>query len=81
MITIKTEHDIRWIPPVQELQNSEVNQHGWLRIDGKTTWEIVDIHSFDDFGTTVETLVIRSGNETKIVYSLDECETFTFDLE
>ena len=79
MRTLKTEQEIRWMPPLKALQESGHNSHGWLIVDGKT-WEITRIHSFDDFGATLETLTIERGGETKEVYSFDECETFTFDL-
>ena len=68
------------MPPLLALQASGHNQHGWLIIDSRT-WEITNIHSFDDFGSTVETLTIERDGKTKEIYSLDQCETFTFDLE
>ena len=68
------------MPPLKALQQSGDNQHGWLIIDRKT-WNVTNWHSFDDFGSTVETLTIEKDGETKEIYSLDEGETFTFDIE
>ena len=80
MRTLKTEHEFRWMPPLKALQESGHNQHGWLIID-REKWEITNIHSFDDFGSTVETLTIEKNGLVKVVYSLDECETFTFEMQ
>lgn len=77
MRTVKTEHEIRWMPPLKAY--ATLNSHGWLIIDRKT-WEITNVHHFDDFGQTIETLTIEKDGETKEIYSLDECETFTFEL-
>jgi hypothetical protein len=75
----------RWVPPLKELQRSGVNQHGWIIIKPvgwpSTTWEIINWHSFDDLGQTIETLTIQSGEVQKEIYSLDEGETFTFELQ
>lgn len=62
-----------WIPPT-----GEFNHHGWLRI-GKDIWIITNIHSFDDFGATMDTFTIELDGEIKEIYSYDEGETFTFD--
>ena len=74
-----------WLPPVND--GTTKPAHGWLNIDGKT-WQIINWHSFDDLGATLETLTIERGNqvdkskrETKEIYSFDEGETFTFDIE
>ena len=81
----KTE-ETTWIPPVNE-EGTTKPAHGWLNIDGKI-WQIINWHSFDDLGATIETLTIERGNqvdkskrETKEIYSFDEGETFTFDIE
>ena len=73
------------IPPVND--GTTKPAHGWLNIDGKI-WQIINWHSFDDLGATIETLTIERGNqvdqskrETKEIYSFDEGETFTFDIE
>ena len=81
----KTENKIRWIPPVED--GTTKPAHGWLNIDVKI-WQIAEWHSFSDFGQTLETLTIERGNgldpstrEFDYVYSQDEGETFTFDME
>ena len=80
----KKENQIKWLPPLKQLQNAGLNYHGWIVI-GKgsqsTTWDIINWHSFDDLGQTIETLTIQSGREQKEIYSLDEGETFTMELE
>ena len=71
------------MPPLKALQRSGANQHGWIILghgSNSTTWEIVNWHSFDDIGNTIETLTIRSGKEQKEIYSFDEGETFTFEV-
>jgi len=81
---VKTEK-ATWLPPVKD--GTSKPAHGWLSIDGKI-WQITNWHSFADFGATLETLTIQRGNqvelskrETKEIYSYDEGETFTFDIE
>ena len=74
----------RWMPPLKQLQNAGLNYHGWIIIgtgSQSTTWDIINWHSFDDIGNTIETLTIQSGKEQKEIYSFDEGETFTFELE
>ena len=74
----------RWMPPLKQLQNAGLNYHGWIIIgtgSQSTTWDIINWHSFDDLGQTIETLTIQSGREQKEIYSLDEGETFTMELE
>lgn len=77
---IMKKENARWLPPLKALQESGHNHHGWLILD-RETWEITKIHSFDDFGASIETLTIERGGEIREIYSFDECETFTFDLE
>ena len=83
MIT-QTEKKITFIPPVDD--GTSKPKLGWIQIDGKI-WQIREWHSFDDFGATCETLTIERGNattqtyKTKEIYSHDEGETFTFELE
>ena len=64
---IKT--DITFLPPLRQ------DDHGWLNIDGEIL-RITNIHHFDDFGMSMETLTLEDGQE---VYSYDEGSTFTFD--
>ena len=60
-----------------------LTEHGWLDIpsEGLGLWRITNWHSFDDIGNTIETLTIQSGKELIDIYSFDEGETFTFELE
>ena len=75
---IKTEK-ARWLPPLQALQDSGQNQHGWIILD-RETWEITNLHSYADYGMTLETFTIEKDGKTKEIYSYDEGETFTFDV-
>ena len=58
--------NITFVPPMRQ------DDHGWLNIDGDTLL-ITKIHSFDDFGQSLDTLTLEDGQE---VYSHDEGETF-----
>ena len=82
MRTIKTEHAITFIPPVND--GTSKPEEGWLNIDGKI-WEITNWHSWDDLGHTLETLTIERGSETthwiKEIYSFNEGASFTFDID
>ncbi len=71
---IRRQEDATWIPPLNDLGL------GWLHLNGET-WDIVDVHHFDDFGVTLDTLRIERGDRKSEIYSFDECETFTFDCE
>ena len=78
---MKTEKALVWIPPLKALQASGENQHGW--IDDRSTgtiWDIINWHSFDDLGNTIETLTLQSHKTMKEIYSFDEGETFTFEI-
>ena len=80
-MVIKTE-EARWLPPLEALQRSGANQHGWIILGtgrDSTTWEIINIHHYSDYGVMLETFTIQSGKEQKDIYSYDEGETFTFD--
>ena len=72
-----TKNKIRWMPPLKQLQDAGINEHGWLVIDGKTL-EVTNIHHYDDYGQEVETFTLEDGQE---VYTFNEGETFTFDIE
>ena len=78
MRTVKTEHEIRWMPPLKAF--ATLNSHGWLIIDRKT-WEVVNIHHYSDYGVTLETFTIEKDGETKEIYTQDEGETFIWDIE
>jgi len=67
---IKKEN-VTFVPPIRQ------NENGWLNINGEII-RITNIHHFDDFGQTLDTFTLEDGQE---VYSLDEGETFTFDLD
>ena len=63
--------NITFIPPLRN------DQHGWLNINS-IIWNIDSIHSFDDFGASLDTLTVSHETlGTTEVYSHDECETFT----
>ena len=68
------EENATWIPSTGEFLH-----HGWLDIDGDI-WIITNIHSFDDFGATLDTFTIEKDGEVKEIYSYDEGETFTLDI-
>ena len=79
-----TNNKATFIPPVDD--GTSKPAHGWIDISGKI-WQIINWHSFSDFGQTLETLTIERGNqvdaskrERKEIYSQDEGETFTFDI-
>ena len=64
---MKQKENITFIPPIDS------KQHGWLHIGGEIH-VITNIHSFDDFGHTLETFTLEDGQE---VYSQDEGELTT----
>ena len=68
---ISKKENITLLPPFRQ------HEYGWLNINGEII-RITNIHHFDDFGQTVDTLTLEGGQE---VYSQDEGETFTFDLD
>jgi len=73
-IMIATKENVTWIPSTGEFLH-----HGWLDIAGDI-FIIVDIHSFDDFGTTLDTFTIEKDGKRSEIYSYDEGETFTLDI-
>ena len=76
MIKIENELTIYWIPPLRD------NELGWININ-TISWNIIDWHSFDDFGQTLDTLTIKHPftNQVMEVYSNDEGETFTTEAD
>lgn len=42
---------------------------------------VVDWHSFNDFGQSLETVTVRKDEIKFEIYSQDEGDTFTFDIE
>ena len=71
---MKTKDKITFIPPINE-SPFDPAPWGWLRVNGEIL-RITDIHTFDDFGHTLETVTLEDGQE---VYSYDEQE-FTTEL-
>lgn len=70
------EEKATWIPATGEFLN-----HGWLDLGGKDNiWIIMDIHSYDDYGVTIDTFHIEKNGERKDIYSYDEGLTFTYDV-
>ena len=71
-----------WLPAIDEpwgdLDGN--HNHGWLDLDGEI-WTITNIHSYADYGATLDTFTIKKGEESKEIYSYDEGETFTFDID
>ncbi len=72
---IATKENVKWIPSTGEFLH-----HGWLDLGEGDLWIITDIHSWDDFGATLDTFFIEKDGERKEIYSQDEGETFTFDI-
>ena len=50
---------------------------------GKVTYHIMNWHSFDDLGTTMETVQVWNPITKRLfeIYSSDEGETFTFEMQ
>jgi hypothetical protein len=73
---IATKENATWIPSTGEFLH-----HGWLDLNSNgDIWIILDIHSFDDLGATLDTFTIEKDGEIKEIYSYDEGETFTLDI-
>jgi len=74
---IMKEENATWIPSTGEFLH-----HGWLDLNSKgDIWIITKIHHYDDYGVELETFTIEKDGEIKEIYSYDEGETFTFDIE
>ena len=43
-------------------------------------WIITKIHSYADYGASIDTFTIERDGEIKEIYSYDEGETFTYDV-
>ena len=72
----------------QEYPNGKVTLHG-RNSDARVkhpvahgTYHIMNWHSFDDLGTTMETVQVWNPITKRLfeIYSSDEGETFTFDM-
>ena len=59
----------------QEYPNGKITLEG-----SEATYNIMNWHSFDDFGTTMETVQVWNPITKRLfeIYSQDEGETFTF---
>lgn len=59
-------------------ENAELIEDGTILILDGDRWNVVKSHTFDDFGSFMDTFIIERNGETKEIYSYDDCETFTF---
>ena len=74
---IMKQENATWIPSTGEFLH-----HGWLDLNSNgDIWIITNIHHYADYGATMETFTIERDGEIKEIYSCDEGETFTFDIE
>jgi hypothetical protein len=71
---IMKEEKATWIPATGEFLN-----HGWLDFGKGDIWIVTDIHSYDDYGVSLDTFRLEKDGEKKEIYSYDEGFTFTFD--
>jgi hypothetical protein len=69
------EERVNWLPQLPDTPDL-----GWLAFDNDGIWKITNIHSFDDFGCSLDTFTIEKDGVEKEIYSYDEGETFTFDV-
>ena len=61
-------------------ENAELDDNGKFMILDGVLWSVLNHHSFNDFGTTLDTFTIMNfAGDVKDIYSYDEGETFTFD--
>jgi len=67
---------------IMKEENAKLDDDGkFLILDG-ILWSVIKHHSFDDFGGTLDTYTIMNyAGDVKEIYSFDEGETFTFDIE
>ncbi len=58
----------------------ELDEDGkFMTIDG-VLQSVIHHHSFDDFGATIDTFrVMNYASDVIEIYSVDECETFSFE--
>ena len=61
--------------------NPETYPHGRITLDGHE-YHIMNWHSFDDFGQTIETVQVWNPKTKRLfeIYSMDEGETFSYEL-
>lgn len=67
---------------IMKMENAKLDDDGkFLILDG-ILWSVLKHHPFDDFGYTLDTFTIMNyAGDVKEIYSYDEGETFTFDIE
>ena len=60
--------------------DAKLDDNGKFMILEGVLHSVLNHHSFDDFGATMDTFtIINYAGDIKEIYSFDECETFTFD--
>tara|TARA_B100000029_G_scaffold442247_1_gene460535 strand:+ start:520 stop:720 length:201 start_codon:yes stop_codon:yes gene_type:complete len=65
-----------------KMENAKLDDDGKFLILDDVLWSVIKHHSFDDFGYTLDTFTIMNyAGDVKEIYSFDEGETFTFDIE
>ena len=67
---------------IMKMENAKLDDDGkFLILDG-ILWSVLKHHPIDDFGYTLDTFTIMNyAGDVKEIYSYDEGETFTFDIE
>ncbi len=67
---------------IMKMENAKLDDDGKFLILDDVLWSVIKHHSFDDFGYTLDTFTIMNyAGDVKEIYSFDEGETFTFDIE
>ncbi len=68
--------------PYHTPENAELLDCGKFMILDSILYSVIKHHSFHDLLVTMDTLTIMNyAGDVKEIYSHDECETFTFDIE
>ena len=67
---------------IMKMENAKLDDNGKFLILDDVLWSVIKHHSFDDLGYTLDTFTIMNyAGDVKEIYSFDEGETFTFDIE
>ncbi len=67
---------------IMKMENAKLDDDGKFLILDDVLWSVIKHHSFDDLGYTLDTFTIMNyAGDEKEIYSFDEGETFTFDIE
>ena len=67
---------------IMKMENAKLDDDGKFLILDDVLWSVIKHHSFDDFGYTLDSFTIMNyAGDVKEIYSFDEGETFTFDIE